>query len=207
MPKVSEAHMAGRRRQIIDAARRCFARDGFHNATMARIVEESGMSAGAIYRHFRSKEEIIEAIARERHRRERELLGAAQADASGLGVLRTIAARFLESLDRPEELQERRLGVQVWAEALRNPTLLRLVREGVEQPQALLSAWLHAARDRGELPRALDPDAAARLVIAVFHGVLLQKAWAPRLDVAPLIEAIGVLLAAAEAPASNAPPA
>jgi AcrR family transcriptional regulator len=194
MPKVSEAHRAARQRQIIDAARRCFARDGFHQASMLDIVQESGLSAGAIYGHFKSKEEIVEAIARERHRRERELLGAAHASEDGLGALRALARRFLESLERPEELQERRLGVQVWAEALRSPALLRQVREGVEQPQAALAEILRQARERGELPPSVDAAAAARLMIAVFHGILLQKAWNPRLSIEPLLETIELIL-------------
>ena len=52
MPKVSEEHRAARRRQILDAAARCFARDGFHRTSMQDIVRESGISAGLVYRYF-----------------------------------------------------------------------------------------------------------------------------------------------------------
>ena len=195
MPKVSEAHLAGRRRQILDAARRCFARDGFHAASMQDVVRESGTSSGAIYRYFQSKDEIIEAIARERHARESELLAAVRKDAEGVAALREIAHLFLGSLERTEERQDRRLGLQLWAEALRSPALLRLVREGVDRPRAILVEILQAARERGELPDSVDPDAAARLVIAIFHGVLLQKTWDPRVSLEPLLGLVDLLLA------------
>ena len=77
MPKVSEAHLAARRQQILDAALACFDRDGFHGASMQDIFEESGMSAGAVYRYFSSKEDIVEAIAESRHTKEAELINEA----------------------------------------------------------------------------------------------------------------------------------
>ena len=52
MPKVSDAHRAARRRQILDAARRRFVRNGFHATSMQDIFAEAGLSAGAVYRYF-----------------------------------------------------------------------------------------------------------------------------------------------------------
>ncbi len=54
-----------RRRQILAAARICFARAGFHGASMGQICAEAQMSPGALYRYFPSKDAIIEAIADE----------------------------------------------------------------------------------------------------------------------------------------------
>ncbi len=51
-----------RRAQILDAARHCFARVGFHSTSMAQIAAQAQMSVGQIYRHFRSKESLIEGI-------------------------------------------------------------------------------------------------------------------------------------------------
>jgi AcrR family transcriptional regulator len=55
-----------RRRQIMDAAVGCFRRRGFHQATMAEICAEAGVSAGALYRYFSSKADIIGAIAEDK---------------------------------------------------------------------------------------------------------------------------------------------
>ena len=66
MPKVSDEHLAARRRQILDAALVCFSRRGFHQTPMQAIFEEARLSPGAVYRYFKSKEEIVRATPRRR---------------------------------------------------------------------------------------------------------------------------------------------
>ncbi|MBT0568061.1 TetR/AcrR family transcriptional regulator [Williamsia sp. CHRR-6] len=65
MPKVSEDHLAARRREILDGARRCFAEFGYDGATVRRIEEATELSRGAIFHHFRDKEALFLALAHE----------------------------------------------------------------------------------------------------------------------------------------------
>src|SRR5690606_33235991 len=65
MPRVSEDHLAARRRQILDGARRCFAQYGYDKATVRRLEETIGMSRGAIFHHFRDKDTLFFELARE----------------------------------------------------------------------------------------------------------------------------------------------
>jgi AcrR family transcriptional regulator len=67
MPKVSDAYLAARRRQILEAAAACFACDGFHRTSIQDTVRESEISAGLVYRYFADKEDIITAIVTEWH--------------------------------------------------------------------------------------------------------------------------------------------
>ncbi|MCL6441775.1 MAG: TetR family transcriptional regulator, partial [Thermoleophilum sp.] len=62
MPKVSEEHLIERKDQILQAAARRFAQEGFHATSMAEIIAESGLSAGSVYRYYKSKDELIAAI-------------------------------------------------------------------------------------------------------------------------------------------------
>ena len=75
MPRVDDQYLESRRREIVDAAMTCFSREGFHRTTMQDIVRETGLSAGAIYRYFKSKEDIVAAIAEEWVGRGRRRLG------------------------------------------------------------------------------------------------------------------------------------
>ncbi len=61
-PKVSEEHMEERRQQILDAAVRSFSRGGLHQTTIEDIRLEAGLSRGAVYHYFKSKEEVFEAL-------------------------------------------------------------------------------------------------------------------------------------------------
>jgi len=194
MPKVSEAHLEARREQIVDAAVECFSRDGFHRTTMQDIIAQSGLSAGAIYRYFASKDAIIEAIADERHALERELIQAARARGEPQAVLRTLARTFFRSLTSARERKRRRLGVQVWAEALHNPRILRMVRRGVDEPCAMLAAIIRDAQTRGAASPKLDPDAAATAMIALFQGFVLRQTWEPQTPVEPYLALLETVL-------------
>src|SRR5262245_6619564 len=80
-----------RREEILEAARRCFARAGFHQTSMQQICLEAGMSPGNLYRYFPSKEVIIAAIA-ERDRAEVGAeLSSAQAMPNLFATLETLA--------------------------------------------------------------------------------------------------------------------
>ena len=63
MPKISEERKAERREQILEGARRCFAEHGYEGATVAKLEREIGLSRGAIFNYFPSKEELFVELA------------------------------------------------------------------------------------------------------------------------------------------------
>jgi AcrR family transcriptional regulator len=86
MPKVSEAHREERRRQILEGARRAFARHGYEGATVSRLEEETGLSRGAIFHYFPNKWELFFALATEDQRE----IGALWVEQGFEGVVRRI---------------------------------------------------------------------------------------------------------------------
>jgi len=188
MPKVSDEHLDARRRQIIDAAIVCFARDGFHRATMQDVCREADLSPGAIYRYFAGKDAIIEAIADERHAREAGFMELARAAGGGADGIRALGRASFASLADPDERLRRRLGLQVWAEALRNPRIHKLVMRGTRPPRVVMAEMVREAQERGELADGIDPEAFARAMLALFQGFILQQAWEPDADVAAYLE-------------------
>jgi AcrR family transcriptional regulator len=190
MPKVSQEHSDAQRRAILAAAIRCFARDGFHRTTMRDVLRESGASAGALYLYFKSKEELVEAIAESRHVQEREWIAAALDQPDLAAGIRILVALFGKALMDRASRQERRLSVQLWAEALRDQRVHKSVMDGVDMPTELLTRLFKAAQKRGEFPRALDCHAASRVLIALFQGMVLQIAWDPNVDVKPHLKVV-----------------
>ena len=100
---------------------------------MTQIIAEAGVSAGTIYLYFTSKEEIVEAIAEERHALESTLASTALANPDTRQALHDLAGGYLDWLSDPLEQKRRRVTVQVWAEALRNERVASIVRDGVGQ--------------------------------------------------------------------------
>ena len=103
MPKVSQQHRDARREQILAAARRCFLRDGFHATSMQDLFAESGLSSGAVYSYFASKDDVIEAIAEENIRGVLSV-GAPIRDRSGK-MLAALSVAFPKYLDASQTLQ------------------------------------------------------------------------------------------------------
>ena len=177
MPKVSKEYLDCRRSEILDAALICFARDGFHRTTMQNIIRQSGLSSGAIYNYFKSKEEMVEAIANHRQLKEKQFVRDAINDGPADQALERLRDAFFDELDDPTERLRRRVSVQLWAEAQRNPSIRQLVRRSFEESRKLISGVLTAARTQGTIADCADPDALACFVIAAFHGFVLQREW------------------------------
>jgi AcrR family transcriptional regulator len=63
VPKISEERKTARREQILEGARRCFAENGYEGATVAKLEREIGLSRGAIFNYFPSKEDLFIELA------------------------------------------------------------------------------------------------------------------------------------------------
>ncbi|HEX6739296.1 MAG TPA: TetR family transcriptional regulator [Vicinamibacteria bacterium] len=181
MPKVSDAHREARRRQILEAALTCFAREGFHRTSMSDIIRESGLSPGAIYRYFPAKEDLIEAMAAERFRQESAVLAETLSGEDARAAIARFVRALFTWLGSADEERHQRMIPHVWAEALRNRRIAAIVHRGFAQRDALTAAFRRAIA-RGQLAADLDPDALSRLMLALVEGFILQRRWQPRLD-------------------------
>lgn len=179
MPKVTEEHVAARRRQILSAALRCFARQGFHRTTMQDIFREADLSPGAVYSYFEGKDELIAAIIG-------EMMGLLAETATLFeeplpeGRLRTPGEALVEVIERYRGLElgtveERaRIFPHLVGEQQRNPQLNAAVRAGIDRLRGGFESLARAAQERGELDPTLDPEQLSRLAISLLQGLLLQ---------------------------------
>ncbi|MCA1218808.1 TetR/AcrR family transcriptional regulator [Streptomyces sp. 8L] len=117
MPKVSQDHLDGRRRAIVEAARGVFAQKGFSGASMAAVIEATGLSTGTFYRYFPSKAALVAEIVSGRDGTEG---GEFPAGETPDELLR----RLMSYVTPPGATAEHaRLVVQIWAEASTSPML------------------------------------------------------------------------------------
>ncbi|MYS24859.1 transcriptional regulator, TetR family [Streptomyces sp. DvalAA-14] len=176
MPKVTQQYMDARREEILDAARRCFLRDGFHSTSMQDLFAESGLSAGAVYRHFASKDEMILAIAEENLRAVLQVALTVAEREPG----RSVGAVLAETLEvvraRSAERDLAGLTVLVWAEAMRNRSLAGKIDELLTRMRTALVAVVREHQGRGELPDEVTAEAIATTLLSILPGYLLQLA-------------------------------
>ena len=165
MPRVTEAHRRARRDEIADAAVRVLRRKGVAGTSIADIVEESGLSAGAIYANFANKSELASYVAQSQLGWRVDLLDAdPEAVRSPVEVVRTV----LTTLD--EHAPPLEVVLQYWSEATRDPEMHRVLTEKVSE---LRDAFERAIRPWAARRGGPDVDATARR-IATTMSVLCQ---------------------------------
>ena len=181
MPKISEERKQARRLEILEVATLCFARQGFHRTSMEDIIRELKSSPGAVYCYFHGKNDIVAAIAEQRHNRESALLNELLASTDIAEGMEHMIREFLEMFQDPKERERLRVTVQIWAESLRDKRIRKIVDRGLRQ-RDLLTASLSTAQRANQLPQDLDADALSRVLLALLQGFILQQAWEPELD-------------------------
>lgn len=178
MPRVTAAHEQEVRERIVSAALRVFGDRGYHGATIADVVRESGLSVGAIYTYFKGKDDLF-------------LATCDLASGRGFGELaarlpagRTVAERLAIAIgfyfDSAEGEAATGTGnadflVQAWAQ-VEDPAVREMLRRRREQLVMAGTFLVEEGIARGELPRWIDAGAVARAYTALLDGMLLVRA-------------------------------
>ena len=192
MPKISEERKAERREQILAGARRSFAEHGYEGATVARLEQATGLSRGAIFNYFPSKEDLFLELAWRDNERlirlwldagwEAALRAVVEEDPDWLGVYMEMTRKTrtdAEFARKHGERTERELA----------PLLIESVRE---------------EQERGELRDDFPPERVAGFVSIVANGVILQMAFGERVrDVDALVRFVRSAVEPRQMPSST----
>lgn len=168
-----------RRHQVLQAAAACFARRGFHRATMPEICREAGLSPGTVYRYFRSKEDLIEALV-EIDRAER--LAVIDGIAAAPDTVAALGAAVDEALAAAADPAAGAIAAEVVAEAVRNPRVATVVRRHDESVLDALAGAIRRGQARGEIAPAVDPRLAAMMVGALVDDLTARGAVGAEVD-------------------------
>jgi len=163
-----------RRRQIISAARKLIVRYGSEHVTVRRIAKEIGVSEGAIYRHFKSKRDVLSFLVDDI---ENTLIADIENNySSGLSVLETLEGIILSHMSSIE--QRKGVSFQVIAEILSlgdkklNKKLYDVINKYIGRIKDILSEGVKA----GVIRQDIDSEAVATLFFSMIQG--LVNMWA-----------------------------
>lgn len=163
-----------RRDQVLNAALTCFARNGYHATRVDDIVAEAGLSKGAIYHRFRSKDEIFLGLF---DAYEAAVWHAWQAlpETNVLDMLEAVGRIVLETVAEPREY------LKLWKELLAHPAAPGRFSRIYAESRTQLTTLLERGVRRQEL-NAMDVSAVAALLTATIEGLLLQALMDERFD-------------------------
>lgn len=193
MPKVTQQYRDERREHILSAARRCFLRDGFHATSMQDLFAEAGLSSGAVYRYFASKDDMIIAIAAENMQDVVEMIHtiATRRPGTSVGTVLGDVLALVEAKHASDGLGG--LALPVWAEALRNPSIAEQFTGLLKQMRVDIAKVVRAHQRSGELPADVKANAVATVLMSIVPGYIMQLALLGPKAVAGAADAVRAL--------------
>lgn len=165
------------RARLLQAALSCFSRSGYEASGVAEICAAAGVSKGAFYHHFPTKQSVFLELLK---------LWLAGLDAN-LAVVRARASSVPAAL-REMALSARQvfadargqlpMFLEFWTQATRDPAVWAVTVEPYQRYQSYFTALIREGIAEGSL-RPVDPESAARAIIALAVGLLVQGLAGP----------------------------
>lgn len=199
MPKVTEAHVEARRRQIMQATVVCVAEKGFQRTTMQDICRTAELSPGAVYGYFSGKKDILEALVQDNLEQNDMLLDEVSAAGSTREILAALLHKLLSfsegecehSLPVPDP---NRIKVGLWAEIIRDAGLHESAKGNYTRVLEGIAKIIRSGQRRGDVRKDVEARHAAATCLALVDGFVLQKAIDPSLSAARYENVTGALL-------------
>lgn len=173
MRKIDPEKHAARRQAIVDAAKACFAKKGFHQTSTAEICAAVAMSPGNLFHYFRNKQAIITAIVDQEGEETAAFFDT-------LGSREDLYAALVEFMDvvlaLAADAEFSSLALEIAAEAGREPAIAVRVGRNDRALRASLQGLLGEAARRGQVDATLDMADAATWIAALVDGIFSRVA-------------------------------
>jgi AcrR family transcriptional regulator len=180
---VSQDQLDARRREILAGARTCFARHGYEGATVRRLEEETGLSRGAIFHHFRDKESLFLAVAED----DAAAMVTTVAEHGLVQVMRDLLARA----DEPEQAGWLGSQLEVSRRLRTDPDFAKRWAARSEAIAAATRDRLIRQRDAGVLRADVEVSVLAQFLELAYDGLVLHLAMGrPAVDLEKVLDLV-----------------
>lgn len=172
MPKISEQKKSQRRDQILHAAFQCFVEKGYEQTTMREIFDKAALSAGAVYLYFKSKEEIIQALAKAGKWHFERVCGDFEKDEN---PLRNVLGELSNLIDKKGGDVGIKLEVSLLAASLNDNKLKEILRDKLHHDVSLVEKLIR----KSDFHDLVDKALLARVIVGAIQGLSIQKMLDP----------------------------
>jgi len=202
MPKLKPETHSARRTVILNAAEQCFAKSGFHAASVQDICKAANISSGSLYIYFSSKEALIEGIC-ERNRREFAERFSSLAEAPDLlDALKKMGELYL--LDEP--VHKRKLCIEIGAEATRTPAVSEMFRRIDNEVTESFMALFERQRAAGRIAPKIEIKKLTAIFKLLGDGLFWRRALEPDFNTQATIDIVIELIGNLMNPTPSTPP-
>lgn len=162
-----------RRRQIMEAARRCFLRKGFHATSTNEISQEAGLSVAALYIYFPTKHDLIHDLIEYDLADDLDLVRMVDEAIDPFDAFLEIGLALVRDADTATTT---RLRIEIYSEASRDPEAAELLLKAEARLIEALTKVVRKTQIRGDMTTAIEPEDAARLINTVMDGLFTRLA-------------------------------
>jgi AcrR family transcriptional regulator len=201
MPKLKPEVQQARRERILDAAELCFARAGFHRTTMHDICREAGISPGALYVYFDSKEALIAGMCERERAQFAERFAVLASAPDFLQALKTLGEQYF--LDEP--LESDRKCIDIGLESTRNPRVREIFQRFDRYILESFEKLFQRLKDEGRISPAFDIPTVAKAFTVVADGMFWRRAVDPTFDARTVMPAVLQMIATLLSPVPTPP--
>jgi AcrR family transcriptional regulator len=173
VPKISPAQEQQRRAQILAAATTCFARQGYHATSMDDVVRESGLSVGAIYSYFPSKEDLFLSLSEARAEQTLAYMSELFRRPGPMAEKSKEAIDYFFRILSDDLVPLARVSVEFLSEAAKSERIQQRQDQRCESIRQFFHWLLTDAQQRGEVRADVDVSGASELMMALNEGILL----------------------------------
>jgi AcrR family transcriptional regulator len=162
------------RERILKSAERLFAEHGFDRVTMPMIAASSGITAGAIYKHFESKSDLFFEVVR----RVVQALPIPAAESASDG---TFLPRIVATYTTNRAKLLRQLAVEIHYASSKHPKVRHILRRSLDYNIEQIRDGIASLQRAGNIDQTIDPQSLARVMIVFVMGLMHMETLLPQL--------------------------
>jgi AcrR family transcriptional regulator len=174
MPKVSKEYLENIKEQIMLAALNCVARKGFHQTTMRDICKEAKLSIGAVYNHFKSKEEILAEMTIKGQQAKEFIFQKVNECQNAREGLRVLFQYLFDAYKNEVFKTYGSIDLETYGEATRNEEIRQIMLKEFQSLMTPLAEFIRRWQGSGEIRTDIDANYLANYLIAVSVGIKIH---------------------------------